>query len=296
MFAQAQSGIGGTFGFAGTVIAIGIFGGLLARRAMDLLAIVAGMVLVFEVVAVREITEHGGPLSILGSQLGTALIPGGVAALIGLIGLGVRRGVRRAGVRSLVLQGAAVLVVFSGLAWLYVLGASRPSRADAYRVTGERDVVVTVTGGLSTWCSVSSVVETAVDVTVGTACVSIILGPTLAVGIPTDLAIHLDQPLGDRIVRNPNGTVVPRNPPPDHAISQDRAMEIARGVLEAAHPGIATEDTKVLDFSLEKDPTGRAAWKVNITVVDGPFASSPPSAIWLWVDAESGAVTVISRE
>ena len=72
-------------------------------------------------------------------------------------------------------------------------------------------------------------------------------------------------------------------------------MEIARGILAADHPGIATENTKVLDLSLEKDPAGRAAWKVNIIVVDGPFASSPPTSFWLWVDAESGSVTIISR-
>lgn len=296
MFVLGPSGPFGTFQFPGTMIAIGLVAGLLARRTADLLGIVAGTVVFFEVLGVREIAQRGASFSILTYMFGTALVPGGFAAIIGLIVLGVRRGLRRVNVRSALLQMAGVAVVIGGLASLYVLGASRPSHAGVYRVTDERNIVITVTGGIASWCRVTSVKETTAEITVGAACVSLILGPTLAVGIFMDLPIHFERPLADRIVRNEDGSVVRRHPPPVHAIDPDRAMNIARGVLAADHPGIATGDTKVMDLSLEKDPTGRAAWKVNIIVVDGPFASSPPSTIWLWVDAESGAVTLISRE
>lgn len=71
-------------------------------------------------------------------------------------------------------------------------------------------------------------------------------------------------------------------------------MEIARGVLLAGHPGIAT--TKVMDLAPDKDRTGRAAWKVNIIELDASLAPpANPSSIWMWIDAESGAVTIISK-
>lgn len=116
MFVLGPSALGGTFQFPGTVIAIGLLGGLLARRAADLLGMVAGIVLVFEVLAVVEIAGHGAPLETLRFMAGTALIPGGFAAIVGLIVLGVRRGLRRAGVRSGLLRAAGVAVVFVGIA------------------------------------------------------------------------------------------------------------------------------------------------------------------------------------
>jgi hypothetical protein len=292
--ALGSSGPAGAFTFPAAVILIGIASGLVARRAADLLGVVAAVVLVFELLAVREIAEHEAPLQTLNGMFGIALIPGGFAALLGLIVLGVRRAVRRAGIKSVLLQGAAIVLVLGGLGTLYVIAAGRATRIDTFRVTGERDITVTVVGGSASWCRVTSVGETTADVTIDAACVSLILGPTTAAGILMDLPVHLAQPIGDRIVRNLDGSVVRQVPPPVHAVGVDRATEIAQDVLRAAHPGIALENSKILDLVLERHPSGRPAYRVNIIVVDGPFASSSPTSIWLWIDAESGAVEVIS--
>jgi hypothetical protein len=207
-FVVGDSGPFGNFGFPGLILSIGLGGGLLARRAADLLGIVAGTVIVFEIMAVQEVALRGSPLETLIYMFGTALIPGGFAAVLGLVVLGVRRLLGRIGVRSVLLRTAGGVGAFVGLGVLYVLVASTPTNVGTFRVTGERDIVVTVVSGPSSWCRVTSVRETAADVTVAAACVSLILGGTTAVGIFVDLPVRLGEPLGHRIVRNQHGGIV----------------------------------------------------------------------------------------
>jgi hypothetical protein len=295
LWVLGESNPAGTFSFPAAIIAVGVIGGLLARRTADLLGVVAGIIVVFEAIALREVADHGSSIATFTLMLGIALVPGGFAAGLGLIVLAVRRAIRGAGPRAVLLRGAAVSAVLATLAVGYVLAATRPARVDAFRLTGGQEIAVTVTSGTATWCRLTSVTEAAADLTIGAGCVSLILGPTTAVGIPMELPVRLSQPLADRLVRNVDGSVVPQMPPPDYPVDLDRAMELAQEVLRAAHPGIALENTKVMDHTLEKDPSGRPAWKVNIIVVDGPFASPSPTSIWMWVDAESGTVTEISR-
>jgi hypothetical protein len=217
LFAIGPAGPAGSFAFPGVTIAVGLGAGLLAHRGADLLGVVAGTVLAFEVLAAVEVAQHGGFPGTITMMLGIALVPGVFAAAVGGIVLGIRRTVGGRGIPAMLWRGAAILAVFVGFAGLYVLATSRPAAANSYRVIGERDLVITVTGGNATWCRITSATETQADVTVGAACVSLILGPTTAVGIPTDLAVHLAQPLGARIVRNEGGGVVPqapRTPPP----------------------------------------------------------------------------------
>jgi hypothetical protein len=153
-----------------------------------------------------------------------------------------------------------------------------------------------VTGGNLTWCRITNVLETEADVTVDAACVNLWLGPQTAVGIPTTLAVHLTRPLADRIVRDVFGYPVRRDPPPSHAIDQDRAASIAREVLRAESPDVADSATKLMDLVLDRGPSGRPAWKANMIVIEEPPASPGyPSSIWMWIDAESGVVTIISR-
>jgi hypothetical protein len=203
-----ESNPAGTFSFPAGMVAIGVVGGLLARRTADLLGVLAGIVLALEALALREVTEHGASIQTFSIMLGIALVPGVFAAGLGLAILGVRRAVGGVGGRALLVRGAAIGVVLAGLAALYVFLASRPTRIDSYRVAGDREIIVTVIGGNATWCRLTSVAETATDVTVGAACVSLILGPTTAVGIPVDLPVKLAQPLADRLVRDLDGGVV----------------------------------------------------------------------------------------
>lgn len=69
---------------------------------------------------------------------------------------------------------------------------------DAYRVDGQGRLVVTVSsGGPWRWNRVAEVDESAVDVkvTIRTASAPV---PTADIGVPTDLVVPLDEPLGDR--------------------------------------------------------------------------------------------------
>lgn len=71
---------------------------------------------------------------------------------------------------------------------------------DAYRIDGQGRLVVTVSsGGPWRWNRVAEVDESTVDVkvTIRTATAPV---PLADIGIPTELVVPLDEPLGDRVV------------------------------------------------------------------------------------------------
>jgi hypothetical protein len=289
------------------VLLVAIAGGAVARRWVDIAALGVGLAIAIEAQAIITALQPGAPSDLPLLMLSVAGISGVLLTILGSIAffLGPRFDGPAFDSLSRTLKAprlgclgrlAAGLVVAFAAGWMYANVSGQPVSLDSYRVVGERDIAVTVASGKLTWCRPTKVAETVTEVTLEVVCTSFQLGPGTADAVPTEVAIHLDQPLGDRTVRDSDGRAVQRIPPPSHAIDQTRAMAIAEGVLEAEHPGIAIGNTKIMDITLDKDPSGRAAWKVNIIVVDTSLDSPAyPSSIWMWIDAESGTVTIISK-
>ena len=289
------------------VVLVAIAGGAVARRWLDIVALGVGLAIAIEAQAIVTALEPGGSSDLPLLMLSVAGISGGLLTILGSIAyaLGPRfdgpefdslsRTVKAPRLGCLGRLAAAMVVAFA-LGLVYATVSGQPVFLDSYRVVGERDIAVTVAAGKLAWCRPAKVAETPSEVSLEIVCTSFQLGPGTADAVPTEVAIHLDQPLGDRIARDGDGRAVQQIPAPSHAIDQTRAMAIAEGVLGADYPGIAIGNTKVMDMTLDKDPSGRAAWKVNIIVVDTSLASPAyPSSIWMWIDAESGVVTIISK-
>lgn len=84
-------------------------------------------------------------------------------------------------------------------------------------------------------------------------------------------------------------------------IDQARATTLAREFFATAHgDGATVSNVHVLSVALGTSRTGRSAWDVNITgdVTEAGNSSGSPSygsAMWLFVDAETGAVQVFAQ-
>lgn len=83
------------------------------------------------------------------------------------------------------------------------------------------------------------------------------------------------------------------------AIDQAHATTLAREFFDGAHgSGAIVTNVQILSISLGNDVPSHSAWKVNISgnVTEvGRTSPSYTSYMWLWVDAESGAVTVFAQ-
>lgn len=84
-------------------------------------------------------------------------------------------------------------------------------------------------------------------------------------------------------------------------IDQARATALAREFFANAHgEGATVSNVQVLAVELGTDDAGRSAWHVNIDgeVTEAGNSSGSPSygsAMWLFVDAETGAVRVFAQ-
>ena len=84
-------------------------------------------------------------------------------------------------------------------------------------------------------------------------------------------------------------------------IGHDRAVAIARDYFASADAhgaGSTVSDVNVTAADLASDAGGRAAWKINIhgdVTNAGNSAPSGTSHMWLYVDADTGAVTVFAQ-
>ena len=84
-------------------------------------------------------------------------------------------------------------------------------------------------------------------------------------------------------------------------IGHDRAAAIARDFFVSADAhgaGTTVSNVKVTAADLGWDASGRAAWKINIHGDVTEAGTSTPaytSHMWLYVDAETGAVTVFAQ-
>lgn len=92
--------------------------------------------------------------------------------------------------------------------------------------------------------------------------------------------------------------VQPTTPP----IGQDRAAAIAREFFDSAGahgPGTATSDVRIGTIFLGADAAGHRVWEVEISgsVTDTSRASPATygSNMWLYIDAQTGAVTVYAQ-
>jgi hypothetical protein len=90
------------------------------------------------------------------------------------------------------------ILAIGGLVGLQLYGME--ATIDSYRVDGQGGLVVTVSsGGAWRWNRVAEVDESNIDVkvTIRTAHAPV---PLADIGIPTELVVTLDEPLGDRVV------------------------------------------------------------------------------------------------
>lgn len=85
----------------------------------------------------------------------------------------------------------------------------------------------------------------------------------------------------------------------DATIDLAAATAIARHFLEEAHgSGTTVANVEIMSISLGSDSAGRRAWKVNIggdVIEAGRTSPAYSSYMWLDVDAESGAVTLVAQ-
>ena len=98
----------------------------------------------------------------------------------------------------------------------YVLIGLGPHPIDWYRLDAPDRLTVQVTTGPVGWTWVAGVTETPGTVTVTVKSLDLGLGPGAAVGYPRELAVHLAEPLGSRLVDDGTGREVQRArcPPP----------------------------------------------------------------------------------
>jgi hypothetical protein len=97
---------------------------------------------------------------------------------------------------------AVVIVVIVAVSVAMVAFGGRAVRIDYYRVVGDRELVIGVTGGKGSWPR-AHVDEDQASVTITASLVDWSLGlPQTAVGIPLELPVTLDGPLAERIVRD----------------------------------------------------------------------------------------------
>ncbi len=84
-------------------------------------------------------------------------------------------------------------------------------------------------------------------------------------------------------------------------IGHDRAVAIAEDFFTSADahgPGTMVSNVSITAADLASDAGGRAAWRINIhgdVTEAGRSTPSYTSHMWLYVDAETGAVTVFAQ-
>ena len=84
-------------------------------------------------------------------------------------------------------------------------------------------------------------------------------------------------------------------------VGHDQAVAIARDFFASADAhgaGTTVRNVSVTAADLDSDASGRAAWKINIHGDVTEAGSTTPaytSHMWLYVDAETGAVTVFAQ-
>jgi hypothetical protein len=82
-------------------------------------------------------------------------------------------------------------------------------------------------------------------------------------------------------------------------IGHDQAVVLARDYISspATHgSGTTVSNVTVRSADLATDATGRPAWKVNVTgdVTEAANSVTYVSAMWLYVDVQTGAITVFA--
>jgi hypothetical protein len=96
---------------------------------------------------------------------------------------------------------------------LFVLsGIDSVTPINWYRVDAPSELTVGITTGPSGWWRVTDVRETPDTVTITVHSLELNFGPQAAIGYPRELAVHLAQPLGDRVVFDGLGQAVFRQP------------------------------------------------------------------------------------
>jgi len=104
-------------------------------------------------------------------------------------------------VRWVVFAAVALVVVVAVSAAIFAFG-DHAVRIDYYRVVGDRELVIGVTGGKGSWPR-AHVDEDQASVTITASLFDWSLGlPQTAVGIPLELPVTLDGQLAERIVRD----------------------------------------------------------------------------------------------
>ena len=101
-----------------------------------------------------------------------------------------------------VVFAAVVIVVIVAVSVALVAFGGRAVRIDYYRVVGDRELVIGMTGGKGMWPR-ADVNEDQASVTITASLFDWSLGlPQTTVGIPLELPVTLDGPLAERIVRD----------------------------------------------------------------------------------------------
>jgi hypothetical protein len=116
----------------------------------------------------------------------------------------------RRGRRRWVVVGLVVVLALAALRLLY-----QPLALESYRVLDPATLVVTGFGALTARTNLSDVTETDSTVSIRVDAFTFELGPSTAVGHPLDVVVHLQTPLGDRVVIDGStGHEVPAAPQP----------------------------------------------------------------------------------
>jgi hypothetical protein len=102
---------------------------------------------------------------------------------------------------SWLLAVAIIAIAAFGLAWfLYLRPGGGPITIDYYRIVDEDSIIIGTTTGACDESRVTEVAETPHSVTITVHSFTFDFGPCPGVGIPIELAVELDRPLGDRPV------------------------------------------------------------------------------------------------
>ena len=91
---------------------------------------------------------------------------------------------------------------------------SQPMGLDYYRMLDEDTIVIGLIGGESADARVTDVSETDDTVTITVRLFTTSFGLTNEVGLPVELQVDLERPLGDRKVFDPYHEVLPAESPP----------------------------------------------------------------------------------
>lgn len=110
----------------------------------------------------------------------------------------------------LTLAAVATVALVVAAAGFVLQGIDSVRFIDWYRVDQPSELTVAVTTGSSGWWRVTAVQETATSITITVRSLEFQFGPQSGVGHTRELAVHLAQPLGDRVVLDGLGYQVRR--------------------------------------------------------------------------------------